>query len=188
VTLTISILRYRLYDIDFILHRTLVYVPVSALAAGLLAADPAEVTGLGAGADSDVLERKRAFVAAGLGWGLDGFDWTMFAYALPAITASLRGQQSPDRVPRRRFRGCARRARVAWGEVRGADARLRCLSPGVLLRPGRQRTGDPPPLRGGRAACRDRLMRAVDVECLLRELAPQAPRRLQTIALFWVAA
>ena len=34
-------------------------------------------------------QRKRAFVAAGLGWGLDGFDWTMFAYALPAITAAL---------------------------------------------------------------------------------------------------
>jgi MFS family permease len=34
-------------------------------------------------------QRKRASVAAGLGWGLDGFDWTMFAYALPAITASL---------------------------------------------------------------------------------------------------
>jgi MFS family permease len=34
-------------------------------------------------------QRRRAFVAAGLGWGLDGFDWTMFAYALPAITAAL---------------------------------------------------------------------------------------------------
>jgi MFS family permease len=34
-------------------------------------------------------QRKRAFVASGLGWGLDGFDWTMFAYALPAITVSL---------------------------------------------------------------------------------------------------
>ncbi len=33
--------------------------------------------------------RRRAFVATGLGWGLDGFDWTMFAYALPAISASL---------------------------------------------------------------------------------------------------
>ncbi len=36
----------------------------AALAAGLLGADPADVTGLGAGADSDVLERKRAVVAA----------------------------------------------------------------------------------------------------------------------------
>ncbi len=34
-------------------------------------------------------QRRRAFVASGLGWGLDGFDWTMFAYALPAITVSL---------------------------------------------------------------------------------------------------
>jgi len=34
-------------------------------------------------------QRRRAFVAAGLGWGLDGFDWTMFAFALPAITAAL---------------------------------------------------------------------------------------------------
>jgi hypothetical protein len=32
-------------------------------------------------------QRRRAFVPSGLGWGLDGFDWTMFAYALPAITA-----------------------------------------------------------------------------------------------------
>ena len=34
-------------------------------------------------------QKRRAFVASGLGWGLDGFDWTMFAYALPAITVSL---------------------------------------------------------------------------------------------------
>jgi MFS family permease len=34
-------------------------------------------------------QRKRALMASGLGWGLDGFDWTMFAYALPAITVSL---------------------------------------------------------------------------------------------------
>jgi MFS family permease len=34
-------------------------------------------------------QRRRAFVAAGLGWGLDGFDWTMFGYALPAITTAL---------------------------------------------------------------------------------------------------
>lgn len=33
--------------------------------------------------------RRRAFLASGLGWGLDGFDWTMFAYALPAISSSL---------------------------------------------------------------------------------------------------
>ncbi|SFO31681.1 cob(II)yrinic acid a,c-diamide reductase [Geodermatophilus obscurus] len=36
----------------------------AALAAALLGADPADVTGLGAGADSDVLDRKRAVVAA----------------------------------------------------------------------------------------------------------------------------
>lgn len=42
-------------------------------------------------------QRKRAFVAAGLGWGLDGFDWTMFAYALPAITAAL--SLSPSQGP-----------------------------------------------------------------------------------------
>ncbi|MFC4693870.1 5,6-dimethylbenzimidazole synthase [Geodermatophilus arenarius] len=35
----------------------------AALAAGLLGADPADVTGLGSGADSEVLERKRAVVA-----------------------------------------------------------------------------------------------------------------------------
>jgi MFS family permease len=34
-------------------------------------------------------QRPRAFIASGLGWGLDGFDWTMFAYALPAMTAAL---------------------------------------------------------------------------------------------------
>jgi nicotinate-nucleotide--dimethylbenzimidazole phosphoribosyltransferase len=46
----------------------------AALAAGLLGADPAAVTGLGAGADSAVLDRKRAVVAfavARAGSGLD---------------------------------------------------------------------------------------------------------------------
>ncbi|MGY1606101.1 5,6-dimethylbenzimidazole synthase [Geodermatophilus sp. SYSU D00700] len=46
----------------------------AALAAGLLGADPAAVTGLGAGADSDVLERKRRVVTAAVaraGTGLD---------------------------------------------------------------------------------------------------------------------
>ncbi|SFP66077.1 cob(II)yrinic acid a,c-diamide reductase [Geodermatophilus dictyosporus] len=46
----------------------------AALAAGLLGADAADVTGLGAGADSAVLERKRAVVTAALaraGRGLD---------------------------------------------------------------------------------------------------------------------
>jgi nicotinate-nucleotide--dimethylbenzimidazole phosphoribosyltransferase len=38
----------------------------AALAAGLLGADPADVTGLGSGADSEVLERKRSVVAAAL--------------------------------------------------------------------------------------------------------------------------
>lgn len=34
-------------------------------------------------------QRKRAFIATGLGWGLDGFDYTMFALALPALLISL---------------------------------------------------------------------------------------------------
>jgi hypothetical protein len=38
VTMTISILRYRLYDIDVILNRTLVYVPLTAIVAGIVAA------------------------------------------------------------------------------------------------------------------------------------------------------
>ncbi len=38
VTFSIAIFRYRLYNIDLLIHRTLVYVPVSALVAGLLAA------------------------------------------------------------------------------------------------------------------------------------------------------
>jgi MFS family permease len=42
-------------------------------------------------------QRNRAFLAAGLGWGLDGFDWTMLAYALPAITAAL--SLSPSQGP-----------------------------------------------------------------------------------------
>jgi MFS family permease len=32
---------------------------------------------------------RRAFLAAGIGWGLDGFDWTMYGFALPAIVATL---------------------------------------------------------------------------------------------------
>ena len=32
---------------------------------------------------------RRAFLAAGIGWGLDGFDWTMYSFALVAIMASL---------------------------------------------------------------------------------------------------
>jgi hypothetical protein len=38
LTLTLSILRYRLYDIDLILNRTLVYVPLTAILAGIAAA------------------------------------------------------------------------------------------------------------------------------------------------------
>lgn len=38
----------------------------AALAAGLLGADPSDVTGLGSGADSEVLDRKRSVVAAAL--------------------------------------------------------------------------------------------------------------------------
>jgi hypothetical protein len=29
--------------------------------------------------EEEETQRRRAFVASGLGWGLDGFDWTMFA-------------------------------------------------------------------------------------------------------------
>lgn len=34
-------------------------------------------------------QQKNAFLATGLGWGLDGFDYTMFALALPALLISL---------------------------------------------------------------------------------------------------
>jgi MFS family permease len=34
-------------------------------------------------------EARRAFIATGLGWGLDGFTFTMFALALPAILVSF---------------------------------------------------------------------------------------------------
>jgi MFS family permease len=40
-------------------------------------------------------QRRRAFIASGLGWALDGFDWTMFAFALPAATAAL-GMSASD--------------------------------------------------------------------------------------------
>jgi hypothetical protein len=50
---------------------------------------PERATELNIQPEEEDTQRRRAFVAAGLGWGLDGFDWTMFAYALPAITAAL---------------------------------------------------------------------------------------------------
>ncbi|MFK2825758.1 MFS transporter [Bacillus sp. B190/17] len=35
------------------------------------------------------IEARRAFIASGLGWGLDGFTFTMFALALPGILIAL---------------------------------------------------------------------------------------------------
>lgn len=32
---------------------------------------------------------RRAFLAAGIGWGLDAFDWTMYSFALPALIATM---------------------------------------------------------------------------------------------------
>ncbi|MGH3425808.1 MAG: MFS transporter, partial [Nocardioidaceae bacterium] len=32
---------------------------------------------------------RRAFLAAGIGWGLDALDWTMYSFALPALIATL---------------------------------------------------------------------------------------------------
>src|SRR5271170_1387796 len=34
-------------------------------------------------------ERKHAMVAASLGWGLDGFDFYLYVYALPGILAAF---------------------------------------------------------------------------------------------------
>jgi MFS family permease len=36
-----------------------------------------------------VSNRRKAVTASGIGWGLDGFTWTMYGFALPAATAAL---------------------------------------------------------------------------------------------------
>lgn len=36
-----------------------------------------------------VANRRKAVVASGIGWGLDGFTWTMYGFALPAASAVL---------------------------------------------------------------------------------------------------
>jgi hypothetical protein len=49
--------------------------PNSAAIATDVTAHPGE-TELNIAPDEVPVQRKRAFIAAGLGWGLDGFDWT----------------------------------------------------------------------------------------------------------------
>ncbi len=56
---------------------------------GTSGARPEHETELNIAPEEVDTQRRRAFVASGLGWALDGFDWTMFAFALPAVTAAL---------------------------------------------------------------------------------------------------
>jgi hypothetical protein len=64
VTLTISILRYRLYDIDIIINRTLVYVPVTAIVAGLFTASQRLLVSLTAGPSLPATVLSTLMVAA----------------------------------------------------------------------------------------------------------------------------
>ena len=39
--------------------------------------------------DVNAKQSRRAFIAAGLGWGLDGLTWTMYAFALTVVLPVL---------------------------------------------------------------------------------------------------